>query len=155
MIPWHLCLSVRGGVVGVVYFLFNPPPHHPTPEILSHIYDTLTFYVWVSGWDGGGGWLFLIEPPPHHPHHPKNLSYIYDTLTFYVWVSGWGGGGSIKKWEKKILQISKTECWAQDCRLCRHNEYSLAEFLPPAFAIEVMFFIMCVSACFWIQLWIN
>ena len=116
MIPWHLCLSVMGGVVGVVISHSTPPPPHP--RNLSHIYmipwhlclsvrgwgvvishstphPTPKFksylwypdiYVWVSG-VGWWGWLFLIQPPTTPP--PKFKSYLWYP-DIYVWVSGVG-----------------------------------------------------------------
>ena len=83
----------------VVVISHSNPPHHPHPQNLSHIYDTLTFMFECQGW-GGGGWLFLIQPPP--PPHPQNFSHIYDTLTFMFECQGWGGGGVYKKWGKKF-----------------------------------------------------
>ena len=80
MIPLHLCLSVRGGVVGVVISYLTPPP--PDLQNLSHIYDTFTFMFQCWGW-GGWGWLFLIQLPPPPPHS-QNLSHIYDTLTLMM-----------------------------------------------------------------------
>ena len=44
MIPWHLCLSVRGGVVVVVISHLTPPPPHP-PKFKSYIYWHLCLSV--------------------------------------------------------------------------------------------------------------
>ena len=67
MILWHLCLSVRGGVLGVVNFsLTTPPPPHP--QNLSHIYDTLTFMFECQGGVVEGGYFSFNLP--HHPN-PK------------------------------------------------------------------------------------
>ena len=39
---------VGGGVI------FHLTPHHPTPQNLCDIYDTLTFMFECQGWDGVG-----------------------------------------------------------------------------------------------------
>ena len=58
MIPWHLCLSVGGGVLGGVYKngekilqIQNNVEH---PQHLSHIHDKLTFMFECQGWGVGG-----------------------------------------------------------------------------------------------------
>ena len=93
MIPLHLSLNVRGGVVvGGGGCLCHIPPTTP-PLILSHIYDTLTFKFECQGWGGGGGGVFVSHTPPPPLAHPWHLSHIYDTLTFKFKCQGWGGGG--------------------------------------------------------------
>ena len=105
MIPWHLCLSVRGGVVGGGYFSFNPLTTPPPKFRLYLWYPDI--YVWVSrvGWWWGG--LFFIQPPTTPP--PKFKSCLWYP-NIYVWVSGVGWWGVYKKWKKNCR--FKTECWA-------------------------------------------
>ena len=100
--PWHLCLIVRGGVVGGGYFSFNPPTT-PPPKFNSYLWYP-DIYVWVSG----VGWLFLIQPPTTPPLKFKAYLWYSD---IYVWVSGVGVVGGSMKMEKKIYRF-KTECWA-------------------------------------------
>ena len=71
------------GFFGFERFIFNykhdkktfchihPSHHHPIPDHLIHMYDTLTFKFKCQGSGGGGRGAFLSHtPPPPPPPHP-------------------------------------------------------------------------------------
>ena len=102
MIPWHLSLNDRGGVVVVGVFASHTPQPPPHPWHLSHIYDTLIFKFKCQAW-GGGGWGVFVShtPPPPHPWH-SDLNIRGGVVVVGVYKNG-----------KKIYRF-KTEGWAQD-----------------------------------------
>ena len=113
MIPWHLCLSVRGGVVWGFYkngkkiYRFKTECWAPS-TVKSYLWYP-DIYVWVLGGSIKNGEKNFTDSKLN-VEHPWHLSHIYDTLTFMFECWGWGVGGSIKM-GKKFYRF-KTECWA-------------------------------------------
>ena len=81
-----------GGVVGGGYFSYHRYGHHPDPQNLCHIYDTLTFMFECQGWGWCGGSKKMgkkFTDSKLNVEHPQHLSHIY---------KGWGGGGLNEKY---------------------------------------------------------
>ena len=98
MIAWHLCFECQGLGDGGLFLILPPTPTTPTPENLSHIYDTPDILC-LSVWGGVVGGGLFSHWTPHHPPPPplKFKSYLWYP-DIYVWVSGGGVvGGSYKK----------------------------------------------------------